>query len=290
MLLIDRIKKYINFTIDYHIIVADAIAEMIDDEEDDPRFADDPDYTPTSDFYGIVCPPFDCFWVEATTYVDDITLQRGMLVINTTPYAREDVENNQYTPDFDDFYWHLTVTGFFRKSFKNGPEYLFQPEGVVFLEVGRDGRLMSDTRKLQVVTEGVTILPACRKVPVQGLTMIVPVLLRTLQEINKSVEVEYVKPTRQIRRKTLRKEGYEPEPFYLLRLDKSRKRYYPGYKGASQKTQRSHSVRGHFRHYSPERPLFGKHVGTFFIPAHVRGAKSLGELKKGYLVQGNVDN
>jgi hypothetical protein len=47
----------------------------------------------------------------------------------------------------------------------------------------------------------------------------------------------------------------------------------------------THIVRGHFRDYTPERPLFGKVVGRIFIPAHDRGNKNLGVKKPGYKVK-----
>lgn len=45
-----------------------------------------------------------------------------------------------------------------------------------------------------------------------------------------------------------------------------------------------HICRGHFSTYSEERPLFGKHAGTFWIPMHVKGNKQHGEVKKDYKI------
>lgn len=45
-----------------------------------------------------------------------------------------------------------------------------------------------------------------------------------------------------------------------------------------------HICRGHFAHYTPDKPLFGKIAGCFWIPAHVRGSKESGEIKKDYKV------
>jgi len=45
-----------------------------------------------------------------------------------------------------------------------------------------------------------------------------------------------------------------------------------------------HICRGHFAYYTPDKPLFGKLSGRFWIPAHVRGSKDLGEIKKDYRV------
>lgn len=45
-----------------------------------------------------------------------------------------------------------------------------------------------------------------------------------------------------------------------------------------------HICRGHFSHYSDERPLFGKYAGTFWVPAHVRGSTEAGAITKDYRV------
>ena len=43
-----------------------------------------------------------------------------------------------------------------------------------------------------------------------------------------------------------------------------------------------HSCRGHFSTYTPERRLFGKHIGTFWIPPHMRGNRKVGVVEKEY--------
>lgn len=43
-----------------------------------------------------------------------------------------------------------------------------------------------------------------------------------------------------------------------------------------------HLCRGHFATYTAERPLFGRMVGKFWIPAHVKGKKSNGTVEKSY--------
>lgn len=45
-----------------------------------------------------------------------------------------------------------------------------------------------------------------------------------------------------------------------------------------------HVVRGNFATYSDDRPLFGRLVGTFFRPSHMRGVKNCGVVKKDYRV------
>jgi hypothetical protein len=49
-----------------------------------------------------------------------------------------------------------------------------------------------------------------------------------------------------------------------------------------------HICRGHFSHYTEEKPLFGKYSGTFWIPMHIRGAAKHGIVSKEYeLASGN---
>lgn len=45
-----------------------------------------------------------------------------------------------------------------------------------------------------------------------------------------------------------------------------------------------HLCRGHFATYTEDAPLFGKIVGTFWKPQHVRGSKEFGEIKKDYRI------
>lgn len=46
-----------------------------------------------------------------------------------------------------------------------------------------------------------------------------------------------------------------------------------------------HICRGHFATYSPEHPLFGKYVGTFWRPDHVRGSTEQGTVISDYSVK-----
>lgn len=43
-----------------------------------------------------------------------------------------------------------------------------------------------------------------------------------------------------------------------------------------------HLCRGHFATYTAERPLFGRHVGRFWIPPHTRGREERGKIEKDY--------
>lgn len=48
--------------------------------------------------------------------------------------------------------------------------------------------------------------------------------------------------------------------------------------------KRLHIVRGHFANYTEDAPLFGKHVGRFYHPPHVRGDTDKGVITKDYRI------
>lgn len=55
-------------------------------------------------------------------------------------------------------------------------------------------------------------------------------------------------------------------------------------KTTGESAKRFHSVRGHLATYTAEKPMFGKYVGTFWKPAHVRGDAKLGRINHEYHV------
>lgn len=46
-----------------------------------------------------------------------------------------------------------------------------------------------------------------------------------------------------------------------------------------------HICRGHFAHYSEDKPMFGRYAGRFWIPAHTRGTAESGIVVKDYRVE-----
>lgn len=54
--------------------------------------------------------------------------------------------------------------------------------------------------------------------------------------------------------------------------------------GALTGTQRQHTARGHFKTYTADAPLMGRHVGTYYWGWQVRGNKKNGEIISSYAV------
>jgi hypothetical protein len=90
--------------------------------------------------------------------------------------------------------------------------------------------------------------------------------------------------SRQERRARERK-GLSDNKSYRVRVKLPSRKQYVYYGGRSithHPDVPMHMVRGHFSHYTEEKPLFGKYAGTFWIPAHIRGSKYPERMREGY--------
>lgn len=100
----------------------------------------------------------------------------------------------------------------------------------------------------------------------------------------KGAEVKEHQPSRQVRRAAERKD----EPVYTYKtIDIGpANRVLSGEGNISQNglAKALHICRGHFAHYTPEKPLFGKYVGTVYKPMHLRGKAENGVVEKDYRV------
>lgn len=121
-----------------------------------------------------------------------------------------------------------------------------------------------------------------RDYPVKNWDMAHLVLLATLRFLNCS-NVELAEP---------RRERHEAKRIARTGVTVKTLNVYPAGKSSKSKGGESlgvplHSVRGHFASFGPEYGkglLFGKLSGRYWISAHARGSKELGEVKKDYRV------
>lgn len=107
----------------------------------------------------------------------------------------------------------------------------------------------------------------------------------TLSFLNcKNVVREECLPSRQERRAAERR-GEQITRYKTLRIEPM-KRVLANEGGIAENGLKRalHICRGHFAHYSEDRPLFGKYVGQFWVPAHVRGTSEAGAVQKDYAV------
>lgn len=99
-----------------------------------------------------------------------------------------------------------------------------------------------------------------------------------------NVETIEVLPSRQQRRAAERR-GEQIQSHYVLTIDaNSQRKAYPKGQAVPQ-GKRLHIARGHFATYTEAAPLFGKLVGRFWVPAHVRGRADVGVISKDYRIE-----
>jgi hypothetical protein len=91
----------------------------------------------------------------------------------------------------------------------------------------------------------------------------------------------------QPRRKTSRKRPAIDYHIIQLPAPKGSGRSNPGNPGEHGST-RLHTARGHFKTYTAEKPLLGRHVGTYYWGWQVRGNPENGEIVSSYKVGANA--
>ncbi len=90
----------------------------------------------------------------------------------------------------------------------------------------------------------------------------------------KNVEIERVEPSRQERRERERKGHLRPNEYRIIvRLPGKKSYTVAGPKRIGDPEVTPHMVRGHFSEYTESGRLFGKYVGRYWIPAHIRGKR-----------------
>lgn len=244
------------------VIVADEVARQID------LLPDRLDYSPPASAYGIVAPPFESFFVEATTKFKNAFLTRGAHIrLIEPPYAPEDAR------------WTMGLSGYMRLP----DGRLFSYGATVLLNISAEGYVLDDTNALNVMltpSEGVG-----ERLDPGGAAGHVPYALKAIAAMHLHCPVEHVTPSRQERRMAQRKHGRELSDYYVLKVKPAQPSEFGsvGREGTATE-RRQHVVRGHFRYYTPERPLFGHTAGMVWVDDHKRGSEGKGRIDKDYKI------
>lgn len=270
--LADYLKAHDKTWPDPPVIVADEIAEAIDKQP--------PGETPTAESYGCVAPPFPLFFVEAATRIGRERILRGTVVS-----AVDDNQDNKSLPTLVDdpsqVYWQFIATSYVARE-RTGFAIQGYP-GAMLIHLDKGGYILDDMTRVNLLE-----IEEWRSgfLPLHSLASHAVYMLEALSVMHRRCEVEVIEPSRQQRRKAERKRGTSLGNHYFLRVSPER-RVYPHASSVKKSFHvREHEVRGHFRYYSPERPLFGKYSGMVWVDAFRKGKLDLGKIKKGYAVRG----
>ena len=116
-------------------------------------------------------------------------------------------------------------------------------------------------------------------------SQIVPAYL-TLGWLNcRNVTTENVRPDTRIADKRERRGQPRGLDYKRIVLDEGTRRALTVNRDAERNGKRLHIVRGHIKHYSLERPLFGKLTGNYWWHQQMRGDAGLGRINHEYHVQ-----
>jgi len=100
----------------------------------------------------------------------------------------------------------------------------------------------------------------------------------------RNAKVEEHQPGRQVKRAG-RRAGKPVVSFHTIDIEPSKQILRTeGRIAETGITKALHICRGHFAHYTAEKPLFGKLTGTFYRPLHLRGSAEKGVSMKDYRV------
>lgn len=277
--LYDYLRQLDSSLTEIPVIVADEIARQID-------ALPDAEASPPASAYGVVIPPFRACFVEAATMAPSVGLvQRGMYVQDLTP----DWRAGELAPAIHagapaGTAWIVSAMGYLRMRGQ-----LQGYGGALLLHLDSAGRLLDDTEAIPIVSHPAG-LGQRHQLPAAGLANHAPYLLKAISAMHQRAEADKVTPQRQQRRAAERQGVRQLHDYYVLRVKPSAGARDMADVGQAQRAagrQREHIVRGHFRYYGEDRPMFGRPgaVGMVWIPAHERGDSAIGRIQKDYEVE-----
>ena len=261
---------------DIPVIAADEVAAQIDQLPGDTW-----GYSPPASAYGVVAPPFIRFFVEAETAVDladaggkgNQVIQRGAII---EAHDGGDSDGYHWMYVIQPFIWYQPVSG-------SAIVGLHTVNGRILLHLDDGGHIMDDLDAVSTAVHDRSPLTADK---MRSYVSFLPFILKALSVLHQRTVVKQVTHSRQVRRQHERKYGRPLANYYWLTVQPS-----PAAQSMSDvakpivaQSKREHIVRGHFRYYSPERPLFGRYSGMVWIPEHRRGEPDEESIHKDYMI------
>lgn len=276
--LYDRLRAVDSGFADAPLIVADEIARQID------ALPNTGNATPPASVYGVLAPPFRQFFVEADTIDPTYGLiQRGMLVID----GSDDWRAGHVSQAIRDAApggtrWLMMATGY---MYIEQRRQMVGYNGTLLIHLDESGHLLDDPEQIQVASAP-TVSARPDFLPGHALPGHLPYLLKAIGALHARTVADKITPTGAARRRAEKQGVQRLHDYYILRVKPSAPQTMRDVGQATKREnqRREHMVRGHFRYYGPEAPLFGRTVGAIWIPDHERGNDTLGTITKDYEV------
>lgn len=230
--------------------------------------------TPAANDYGVLAPPFNEFWIESrSTAPTGLVIERGMYFnLSKIKSAEKPIGTR----------WQLFGTCYWYES-----QMIGVGTGCVLINIGDDGVLLDDPEH-QPITEPFLDAPrGTVAMDASHAARFTPVCLKAISLLHARTDIDHITPNRQQQRKRAR-EGSRPlADHYFLRVGPNASSTFrdvaPVAADSRKSKNRQHTVRGHFRYYSPDAPLFGHTSGMVWIPDHDRGSGN--DVSKTYVIK-----
>lgn len=267
------------------VIVADDIAAQIDAMPDSSPHRED-EYSWPAEDYGVIAPPFAAFFVEATTPLDGVPIQRGMVIYDrSAQIAADGPLRGQRVPAGTR--WCLHAYPFLHSRLTGLVDY---GSPTVLLHLDDAGRLLDDPAALQVIFTGpAAAWPVTKqRDAAYAAASIAPMVLKAIGALHRRAPAEHVTPDPARQRQAQRRGELPRHSYYVLKVRPhapASPADFAGIGAPARATPREHLVRGHFRYYHPDRPGFGRVVGAVWVPEHARGDDTIGRITKDYEVE-----
>jgi hypothetical protein len=236
--------------------------------------------------YPTIAPPFERFWIEAYAPSKIVSDQKGVSPFRLCRAFGMAVKADPWAPRsrHDPRRWLIQTT-----------MYIEQLNGLIVGPFASSHFALDAAGKVVEAGDATyrIFTPVCEDVPAEKCDWIrqvmtsleLPLWLAVSFMHCKNVEVTEVVPPRP--KQAARRARLRPRVrYHTIDIDPMRKVLRTEGKSDEVGLRKAlHICRGHFATYTPEKPLFGRVVGTFWKPLHVRGSMSEGRVESGYRVK-----
>lgn len=245
-------------------VIADEAAQYQSQSDSTPHVAD-------GDF-GVMNPPFFTMWIEWQT-------PRTMLVGGKWEQCPKQ-QIAAVVQQIDENTLHLTSL-----TTWPGKPLLILP---VYAEIHNFGDIENIDCKGQLLhsEDKLTHMLGSADEALGGLNaQLIPAYL-TLGWMNcRNVSLRDSGPPKRLLEKRARKRQFAGLDYKRIVIDEKTRQALAANNRAEDRGQRLHIVRGHIKHYTAERPLFGKLTGNYWWHQQMRGDAALGRINHEYHVQ-----
>lgn len=244
-----------------------------------------PKGTHMDDVVSTMAPPFDKFFVEFQNVRNDDTLHAWGALVSATD---DQDKIQQFEGDTGKPRWILELESFLERE-KGKP---FGPVARHVVGLAEDGTWFRHADGVVWWGGGpVTMSEPAPPGAVQNwgdfvAQLLFPVLLSISLMHCKNVQLRAVDPPEKLSRRHRKEHGRELVRYHVLEVDSIRRILDKYRKGDREDLRRAlHICRGHFKTFTPDAPLLGRHIGMYWWEPHVRGSKESGAVLKDYRVR-----